>query len=202
MELQPVKAIDLDAGLIEGLAIPFDGPMQGRDLTGETFKTYTKLYLDWFPAGRPLLYQHGLDNDVKAVAVGRQMRATQQERGIWAEAQLDMAHEYAEQIKKLLKDGALYFSSGSMRHLVKAENGIITDWPWVELSLTPTPANPYAIVDVGKTASVFKSVGLHWPEDVLVKPEEPALGPVPELIGAFQMAEYRERHDKEFGGNV
>ena len=45
MELQPVKAIDLDAGLIEGLAIPFGGPMEGRDLVGERFTKGTNFYL-------------------------------------------------------------------------------------------------------------------------------------------------------------
>lgn len=62
-------------------------------------------------------------------------------------AELDKNSRWYSKVKKLIEAGALGFSSGAMPHLVKTtKSGHITRWPWVELSLTPTPANPAAVV--------------------------------------------------------
>ena len=43
----------------------------------------------------------------------------------------------------------LGFSSGANpRSIAKSADGVITEWFWTELSLTPMPSNPYAIVSV------------------------------------------------------
>ena len=164
MLVSPVTVKDLSKGLIKGLAIPFGGPVNGRDLEGEAFTKDTEFRLDWF-SERPLLYQHGWDKELRLAVVGRQTKATVQERGIWAEAQLDMAHEYAKDVAGLLGKQALYFSSGAHpNHVRTTSAGLITEWPWIELSLTPTPANPYAVINVGRTAKAFKAVGLDVPK--------------------------------------
>lgn len=147
---QPVKFVDDDAdtGVIEGLAIPFSSPLKGGlDLAGERFDPEVDLCLDWFPDGRPLLYHHGLNSAVKTAKVGRQVPSIDiTDEGVWTKAELDKRGRYYSRIQKLVDDRAVSFSSGTMEHLASARKGVITRWPWVELSLTPTPANPGAMV--------------------------------------------------------
>jgi len=134
-----VKFVGADT--IEGLAFPFDS----HDTDGETFTKSTDLCLDWFPE-RPLLYHHGLDRDHAAVKVGH-VPGTEfetREEGIWAQSQLDKNARYRKAIDRLIEQGALGYSSGAYAHLArkKSASGEITRWPWVELSLEPTPAHP------------------------------------------------------------
>lgn len=124
---------------IEGLAFPF-GLV---DTDGETFTKSTDLCEDWFPNGRPLLYNHGLDRAHKAARVGRQTEYEEREGGIWAQAQLEANARYRKHIDRLIEEGTLGYSSGAYAHLAtKNTKGELTRWPWVELSLTPMPANP------------------------------------------------------------
>jgi hypothetical protein len=76
--------------------------------------------------------------------------------GVWVRAQLDARSEYINEIKELVSQDALGFSSGTMGHLVKVsgKTGEILKWALVELSLTPNPANPNAyIVRANKSAA-------------------------------------------------
>lgn len=163
MRFQAVKAVDVDKGLIEGLAIPYGGPVQGRDLYGDAFTKDTNLALDWY-SERPLLYGHGMDGQLQLEPVGKQFDAQATEQGIWTQAQLDTSHRYWDNIKTLLDKGVLFFSSGSVGHLVQKADGIIKQWPWVELTLTPKPANPYSVIDASEVTKAYKSVGLERPD--------------------------------------
>lgn len=165
----PTKAIKAeDDGALRILAIPFGGPLEdGRDTDGEFFSAETDLALDWFPTQRPLLFHHGLDDSGPGIeAVGRVDVASAEKtaEGWWVRAWLDKQHAYFRQIGELLEQDALYASSGAMPHLVrKAQNGEITRWPWVELSLTPTPANLFATVEAGEAKAHYKAAGLTPP---------------------------------------
>ena len=130
---------------IEGLLAPFGGPIKGRDLQGEYFSPNTDFALEWFDDWqRPLLYNHGLDSEIKTSVVGR-IKVSPSEKGLWMQAQLEKAHEYYDEIAKLVDDGALGLSSGSVSHLVStSKSGEIKSWPLIEGSMTPTPANPDA----------------------------------------------------------
>ena len=64
------------------------------------------------------------------------------ETGIWIQAELDKSSQYVDAVLKLVEKGALGWSSGSIGHLARRENGVIKSWPLVEFSLTPTPAEP------------------------------------------------------------
>ena len=141
-----VKFADGTDNIIEGLAVPFGGPFGGKDLDGEAFGPDTDLALEWFPdEGRPVIFHHGLDEGMKTALVGRQIAREVQDAGHWVKVQLDKRNRYFEQIAQMVREGILSFSSGSIPHLVHAEqDGSIKAWPWVELSLTPTPANPLA----------------------------------------------------------
>ncbi len=149
-----VKGSDFE---IEGLAIPFGGPKAGKDLDGEDFGADTDLALDWFPQGRPMIYHHGLDGATKTQVQGRQVEHEIIDEGVWARGQLDKSAKYHATVSKMVRDGKLFFSSGSMPHLVDVDkSGHIKRWPWVELSLTPTPANPFAAVHAVKSTDLIE----------------------------------------------
>jgi hypothetical protein len=139
---------------IEGLAFPFT-----TDLDDERFTADTDLCVEWFgKGGRPLLYDHGLDDAMKTVVMGRQDDFELRDEGIWAQSTLDKHAQYRKAVDKLIEQGALGYSSGAMAHLAtKSANGDITRWPWVELSMTPTPANPDTLgVHYVKSAVAFE----------------------------------------------
>lgn len=155
-----VKYVDGSDNIIEGLAIPYGGPLAGKDRHGEDFGPDTDLALDWFPEeGRPVLYQHGLDDTLKTTLAGRQIEREAMDDGQWVKVQLDRRNRHKAQLDELIDQGALSFSSGAPPHLVQTrKDGHIIRWPWVELSLTPTPANDWAGVYAVKTAEAIEHI--------------------------------------------
>lgn len=164
----PPAAIKFAKGtddVLEILAVPFHGPIRGKDTDGEFFSKNTDLCLDWFPDSRPLLYHHGLDSGPGVAAVGKVDSTTAKEAddGWWVQAQLDKSNAYFEAISKLVADGKLFASSGAMPHLtLKARTGEILRWPWVELSLTPTPANLFARVEPAAAKAHYTAAGIEF----------------------------------------
>lgn len=126
--------------LLEGVAIPFGG----RDAQGQSFGPETDLMPSWFPnEGRPGLYHHGLDPTIKTDVVGRQVERELHDTGWWVRVQLDRYSQWRKAILELAERGVLFFSSGAVPHLVKVDHGgRIKTWPFVEVSLTTTPASP------------------------------------------------------------
>lgn len=156
-QLHAVKFVEGSDSLIEGLAIPFGGPFAGKDLHGEDFGPDTNFEFDWYPTGRPVIYDHGLNSAVKTSVQGRQVEHEITDEGVWARAQLDVSAKYHATVSKLIGAGKLFFSSGTAPQLVESdEAGHIKTWPWMELSLTPTPANPLAVVHAVKTAEAIE----------------------------------------------
>jgi hypothetical protein len=172
----PAKAIKADGdggATLSVLAVPFIGPFaggdgRGVDGDGEFFTETTDLCLDWFPSQRPLLYHHGLlDGEGPGIVpVGRVDVSSIKKgpEGWWVQAELDRQGDYFKHILKLLEEDALYASTGAMAHLVRTrKSGEITQWPWVELSLTPTPANFFATVQPAEAKSHYKAANLPEP---------------------------------------
>jgi hypothetical protein len=155
MKLEAVKFVGDSDTKIEGLAIPFGGPFSGKDFHGEDFGPDTDIVADLFPAGRPLLYHHGVRKGMDVAIQGRQTEHELTDEGVWARGELDASAKYHETVAKMIRDGKLFFSSGALPHLVKTRaDGHIERWPWAELSLTPTPANPLAMVYAVKAADL------------------------------------------------
>ena len=153
-----VKMIDAEGGRIGGYLVVWGDPTQ-RDLQGEYFTPQTDVGLDWYDQ-RPVLYHHGLDGNLKAAVIGVIDTLRHDEVGIWAEAQLDLHKRYVRTVSQLVDRGILSWSSGSLPHLVQVENdGHIKQWPIVEGSLTPTPAEPRH-TDVQTLKSAYKALGL------------------------------------------
>ncbi len=155
--LVTIKALN-DQGRIGGYLVVWGSPAQ-KDLQGEYFTPDTELGLDWYDR-RPVLYHHGLDSDLKASVVGVIDHLKTDSIGVWAEAQLDMRHKYIQALQRLVKQGALGWSSGSLSHLVEvADDGHIRRWPIVEGSMTPAPAEPRH-TDINFIKSVYAELGL------------------------------------------
>jgi hypothetical protein len=158
-----VRSAEADApDQIVGWGMPFGGPINGRDLYGTHFSLKTNFCFDWFPTEHPLLYQHGLDPKTDVAVVGRVKAWETKSDGVWVQAQLDASSAYHEDIAGLISAGKLYFSSGAMGHLVQEDHktGEIKRWPWVEMSLTPTPANIYAELEYARVAPHLRSIGI------------------------------------------
>lgn len=150
-----------EQGEITGIAIPYGSPDR-RDGHGEWFDADTDMLLDWF-GERPLLLHHGR-SDAGPVAVGRVIAVEKRPEGLWVRAQLDRAGAWFARVRDMLQAGSLGFSSGALAHLVKTDpSGRILRWPWVELSLTPSPASADArIYSVKSDAALahFAAAGL------------------------------------------
>lgn len=163
--LHAIKRVAPDT--IEGLAIPFGR----KDLVGESFDKDTDFCIEWFgPSGRPVIYDHGLDDAMKTSLQGRQTEYETRAEGIWAQAQLDTNRAYRRAVDELIEREALGFSSGAMPHLAtkNARTGRIKRWPWVELSMTPMPADPGDDMTVHYTKSIRDSLALFEAADVEV----------------------------------
>jgi HK97 family phage major capsid protein len=133
-----LKTLNATEGRVGGYLVVWGTPAQ-RDLQGEYFTPQTELGLGWYPV-RPVLYHHGL-GDAEATVIGKIDRLTADESGVWAEAQLDAQHVYFSALLRLVDDGVLSWSSGSLPHLVNVDgDGRIRRWIIVEGSLTPRPA--------------------------------------------------------------
>ena len=157
MDKYAVKFYDEEQGIIEGLGIPYNGPMAGKDIQGEFFNEKTDFKSPFYDGeqvkGMKALYHHGLDPDIKDAPIGDVIAAELRPEGKWVKMQLDKANKYYAAIKWLVQQGKLAFSSGAIPEGVqKAADGFISKWPWKEMSITPSPANPLAQIEGIKTA--------------------------------------------------
>jgi len=132
-------------GHVKGYLVRFGGP-EAHDLEGDYFTAATDF---GFPVSKgqriPLnvYYHHGMDPQIGRKSIGTgYVKLT--DEGLWYEAQLDMADEYAAMVAKLCKEGKMGYSSGAAGHLVERKSvgsaSEITRWPIAEASITPTPA--------------------------------------------------------------
>lgn len=115
----------------------------GADLYGEQFTKDTDFWFDRLTEAPMVLYQHGMDTSVKTVVIGRVTTKNVDDIGLWIEAQIDKAKDYAAAVLELVQKGVLGWSSGAVSHLVEVTGkGQIKSWPVAEFSLTPNPAEP------------------------------------------------------------
>jgi len=134
-----LKAIDDDTLTIAGYGVVWGG----KDLEGEYFTRDTDFWFDRITERPMTLYDHAQDGTIKRSVLGRVSRKVANDVGLWIEAQIDRANQYADAIRELTEKGVLGWSSGAVGHLVdRDKDGRITSWPVVEFSLTPTPAEP------------------------------------------------------------
>lgn len=148
--MHDLKAQVIDDNHLRVLAIPFGGPVGGKDLDGEFFSRRTDIKPDWF-AERPALWHHGQDPLIQDRVVGKAVDLTQEEDGWWVDLWLERADRYAELVQALGKKTPLYGSSGTLNYLKRvAPDGEILVWPYVEQTLTLTPSNVFSITRTAK----------------------------------------------------
>ena len=138
----PTKAVvygeTADSFKLGGYGVVFGG----RDLEGEFFDKDTDFWLDRLTRTPPVLYQHGKDKRAQTHMIGKGVVSDPDDIGLWVEAQIALADEYAEAIRELASTSKLGWSSGTAGHLAQRDGPRIKSWPIVEMSLTPTPAEP------------------------------------------------------------
>jgi hypothetical protein len=154
-----------DVRVIEGLAVPFGGPFRGNsDDYGTRATPKTNFAWDLFPDRlptdppdvparfvRPLMFHHGMDQTMSLVRLAGWSPVRVDKWGVWAQAQISKREAWSAAINEMLDHDALSFSSQAMGASARfSKNGDWIDWPIVELTLTPTPSNPWA----GVTARV------------------------------------------------
>jgi HK97 family phage major capsid protein len=146
-----IKALTDDTATVAGYGVLFGG----ADLEGETFASDTDYMLDLAPT-KLVFYDHTL-GDVKHV-IGKTISVEPDEFGLWVEAELDRHKAYVDYVVQLVEKGALGWSSGSVGHLTRRDGKTIKTWPIVEMSLTPTPAEPRTLgVELIKSLSATNS---------------------------------------------
>jgi hypothetical protein len=132
-------------GMVEGYLVRF-GNSQDTDLERDYFTKSTDFGMEFIDGSSHklgLYYNHGMDPIVKTKKIGYgTIKMT--DNGLWYEAQLDLADEYAKMIYELAKKGKLGFSSGAASHMVErtpmGKSYEIKRWNIAEASLTPQPA--------------------------------------------------------------
>lgn len=149
-----IKALD-ENGKVGGYAVRHsDGT--AKDLSGEYFAADT--YLGAHEGdGVDVLFHHGQPLALKGQMTAAQVKKFEEladhlfspvktkrdDVGLWAETVLDMADEYEKAVFGLVKAGKLGWSTGTASHTAKkTDDGKITRWPIIEISLTPTPCEP------------------------------------------------------------
>jgi HK97 family phage major capsid protein/HK97 family phage prohead protease len=149
-----LKSISPTHAVVAGYGVVFGG----RDLAGESFAADCDFQLDLVPR-KPVFYDHTLQSELRH-EIGEVLRIVPDEGGLWIEAQLDRRKHYVAQVLELVRQGALGYSSGSVPHLVRRNGERIKAWPLVEVSLTPTPAEPrsnvQAVISMGTGSDVYK----------------------------------------------
>jgi len=192
-----------DVAVIGGYAVVFDDlDSAGRDLQGDAFTKNTAFWLtDRPPSPLPVLYDHGLDEEVGLQPLGVIAEVKQTDDGLWVEAQLDRHKRYASWVLELVKRGVLGWSSAAPGHLVRRrEDGdrkIIEVWPLTEVSLTPTPAEPrtLGVQEIRRLSEAFPALKSLAPEGDALPSPEGECAEADELLSVSTKS-------KSFGGNA
>ncbi|NJP06605.1 MAG: hypothetical protein HC837_13725, partial [Chloroflexaceae bacterium] len=147
-----VKAIG--EWLLDVLACPFGGPLNGRDAHGEFFSTSTRFHEEQLPLP-PVVYYHGFDPAGQPQGepqfIGRTIKRELREDGVWYRVMLHSNNTLARRVWQAAQRGLARASSGTLAHLKRVDrNGHIRHWLVAEVSLFDSsgsrqPANAYAV---------------------------------------------------------
>ena len=91
----------------------------GRDLEGETFTKTTDYMIDLVPR-KLVFYDHAQQLNHKIGTVSND-DITVDDTGLWIQAQLDKSAQYVDGVLKLIDEGVIGWSSGSVAHLARRD---------------------------------------------------------------------------------
>jgi hypothetical protein len=135
----------LGDGRVGGYLVAWGDPTD-TDLEGDYFTPDTDFMFDRYPVkGHAIvLFEHAQDGTLKSRGLGEFVEAKKDDVGLWVEAVLNRADQYAAMLEEILKrkPGKLGWSSGSVPQFVVNEDGHIRRWPVVEGSITASPMQP------------------------------------------------------------
>jgi len=127
--------------IINGYMVVFDNV----DLYGTRFTKNTDFLEDATSDTPPLLFDHAQDPKLGLSMIGQVTQKKTDEIGIWFEATLERANKYAEAIATMIRSGKMGVSTGTSPHMMAMDGDQIRSWAIIEVSLTPTPAEPDTI---------------------------------------------------------
>lgn len=140
-------------GVLNILGLPFYGPHNGKDVTGQFFSPETDFLEDEIPFP-PVFYYHGARSKSRPVRIGRVVGRWPSEKGVWFRVILDMSLPESVRMWASAKAETAYASTGAVPASIDIdrETGWIKQWLVGELSLIDEdesvgrrPANYYAI---------------------------------------------------------
>ena len=181
---------------LDVLAIPYGGPNAGKDSQGEYFSAATNLYEDKFTS--PLVvYYHGYAPDGRPQGapevIGEITKRWTDTAGRWVRVKLNRLSEWAKRVWDAAQSDKARASSGSIAHLVRrTADGLITHWPFAELSLFDTsetrqPANAYAVA-LPVMKAIYSQAGLTMPEFDPIETNDSNAQPQADTTGASTAA--------------
>ena len=159
--LASIKEIKDDGTVVvKGYGVVFGG----HDLEGESFVPNTDFDMSYVPQ-KKVFYSHRKDKSLKE-ELGTVTKHGIDDVGVWFEMQLDKSQRYLGGVKKLIERGLIGISTGTASQLMDRNGKTITKWPIVEVSLTPTPAEPRTIgvsfaKELGLTEDEMDGLGLN-----------------------------------------
>jgi len=140
-------------GYLDILAAPFDGPFNGKDVSGAYFDASTDFLEDMIPLPG-LFYWHGKLTKSEIARYGEIVHRWKDSDGVWFRVKLDLATEKGDKLWKAALDGRAYASTGVVpaSYEMDKETGHIKTWLIGDLTLIDedleagrVPANYYAI---------------------------------------------------------
>jgi hypothetical protein len=157
------------------VGIPFGGPefLDGKDLHGQYFdRAQTNYGKD--ADGNVIVktiyayYDHALNDRVGKDLIGFANYYAETDEGQVWDIEVMRAYRYHDMLLTLAEKNLLGASSQPVQTAVEIDwdSGLIKSWPPAEISLTPTPANPDAVVEV------LKSFNLKFEETETEEEEE------------------------------
>ena len=132
-----------------------------KDLTEEYFTRETEELTSIFDGVHrlPALYNHSLDSTMKSRVVGVVDTLKRDDIGLWYESQMKMSDEYDQLIMEMIRKGKLKTSTQTFPVARRVESdGRISRWPIVEITFTPTPAEP-RMIPIQQLKSAYLEIG-------------------------------------------
>lgn len=160
----PVKLLEQrdDVTVFRAVGVPFGGPefLQGKDLHGQFFDKSTDYGKN--SQGEVVVknvyayYNHGFHDKLGTENIGFAKYYTETDEGQVWDIEVLRAYRYHDMLLSLAEKGLLGASSQPVQTTVDIDydSGMIKRWHVAEISLTPTPANPDAVVSVLKSHNV------------------------------------------------
>lgn len=172
-----IKSFDMtdDVIRLEVVAAPFGGPnfLGGKDLQGEFFTKNTDFGLNPAVPVR-VYYEHALHPVFAKQVLGLGRPQGIVDDGVLYILEIERSHKYSQVIESLIRDNALGVSSQPVMTTVDIDEmtGEIKSWHIGEVSLTPIPANPLAVVRAMKSLGILDGETMEEDEQRDLEQEE------------------------------